>query len=444
MAHGSALIATSGLMAALVYAGLAAAAGDPNPKLVVERAALKIRATSQTLPNFTCVETITRVFFRPASTLRRPCAEVLWGRQHPTLDLVLHPWSTDRLRLDVTMTKQGELFSWAGARVFNDADVTRLVRDGPISTGAFGAFLIGVFQHDPAKFQFVRSLTADGGTLLEYAYQFPAADSNYKLRMPAAADSWYFTPYSGTFQVDAETYEVVRLEVSTPELPRAVDTCMMTTALDYSPVRIGRSEVMLTSEMRQRWVEPDGSEIENTTAFSSCREYTGESTVTYYSVDDGGSTDTGGRTQSSPEPIPAGLRMTFALASPIAADSAAAGDPFHARLTEDLRDSRHKRLAAKGAAVQGRLVHVERFFRPPRAVVTLRPDRVEIKGSMAPVAAIRDWRRELARSRERGRLPIDLPPRDSENSGTFAFSGEHVIVPAGFRSQWRTVKAAAN
>jgi hypothetical protein len=76
----------------------------------------------------------------------------------------------------------------------------------------------------------------------------------------------------------------------------------------------------------------------------------------------------------------------------------------------------------------------------------LRPNRLEVKGSMAPVAAVRDWRRELAlaRSRGRGRLPIDLPPRGSDDSGTFAFSGEHVVVPAGFRSQWRTVKPGGN
>ena len=444
MDHRSALIAARRLAAAMACVGAAAAAGL-DPTVVVARATLKVRATRRMLPNFTCVETVTRVFFRPASTLNRPCAEILRDRQHPTLDLVLRPWSTDRLRLDVTLTERGEIFSWAGARRFEeDADIGRVVRNGPISTGAFGGFLIGVFDQDPAKFQFIRSFTADGRTLLEYAYRIPAAGSNYKLRLPLTPDSWYYTAYSGTFQVDAATDDVVRLEVDTDELPRSVGSCTTLSAMDYNPVRIGRSEVMLTSKMRQRWVNPNGDEAENTTVFSSCREYTGESTVTFFPEGGADSPGSAARAPATAQPVPAGLRLAFALTAPIDADTAAAGDPFRARLTEDLRDSRHKLLAAKGAIVEGRLIAAECFFQPPGAVLVFRPDRVEAGASMAPVAAVRDWGRELAqaRGRGRGRVSIDLPPPGSPDSGAFGFTGEHVVVPAGFRSRWRTVRAA--
>jgi hypothetical protein len=37
------------------------------------------------------------------------------------------------------------------------------------------------------------------------------------------------------------------------------------------------------------------------------------------------------------------------------------------------------------------------------------------------------------------KLEIVLPLQGEENDGLFRFHGMHIVIPAGFRSDWRTV-----
>src|SRR5208337_4904056 len=72
--------------------------------------------------------------------------------------------STDRVRLEVTVSEGRELHSWPGATRFDARDVDELIRDGPVSTGAFGAYLSSVFDHPPVELRFNRERTANGKT----------------------------------------------------------------------------------------------------------------------------------------------------------------------------------------------------------------------------------------------------------------------------------------
>ena len=110
--------------------------------------AAKLAATEHRIPNFTCVETVTRDYYQPGETRPRACSVLLEQRKHRTKDLILRHLSTDRLRLDVTMVRTGELFSRVGASNFDDKGIDHLVRDGPMGTGAYGVFLNLVFRED--------------------------------------------------------------------------------------------------------------------------------------------------------------------------------------------------------------------------------------------------------------------------------------------------------
>ena len=264
----------------------------------------------------------------------------------------------------------------------------------------------------------------------------PASESTYNVRLKHSS---YVTAFSGTFLADPETDDLVRLTIATGELPLAAETCQITATLNYAMVRIGDFRFLLPTHVRQRWVDPNGFEAENNTAFTACREYTGESTITFApesAANPGGPVTS---PQAVSPSVPAGLRFAMALTSPIATDTAAAGDPFSARLTEPLR-ARLKVFAPKGALVEGHLVRVETFHHPPSVVVVFRPETVEVRGSKVPLAASRDWQREVTESRAARRrgMEIDLP-LPGEGSGVFRFPREHVVVPQGFRSDWRTV-----
>jgi hypothetical protein len=427
--------AIAGAVCLLAAAGCLTAA-DADPAGVLTRVIAQVLATGRNLPNYTCVETVTRDSFRPAAaTLPRACSVILAERQHPTLDMVLRPYATDRLRLDVTLVKDGEILSWAGASRFRDGHIDRLVPNGPIGTGAFGAFLMVVFQQDISKFTYAGYRTADGRTLVEYSFAVPASESTYSLRF---RDSSYVTAFSGTFLADPETNDLVRLTVATGELPLAAETCEITATLDYSMVRIGDFRSLLPAHVRQRWVNPDGSEAENNTAFTACREYTGESTITFGPESTADPAGTAGNEPAAASPVPAGLRFAMALTSPIPTDTAAAGDRFQAQLIEPLRDAKSKILAPKGAVVEGRLLRVQRYYHPPHAVVVFRPQTVEVKGAKVPLAASRDWGHDVGE----GPVEIDLPRSGEDRSGGFSFAGKHTVVPHGFRSYWHTAAAA--
>jgi len=131
--HGSILVALSAIASAQTSFGA-------DPRDLLGRVAAKLEATERRIPNFTCVETVTRDYYYPQESLQRTCSALLEQRKHRSKDLVLRHLSTDRLRLDVTIVGAGELFSWVGARNFDDKGIEHLIHDGPMRSGAFGHF----------------------------------------------------------------------------------------------------------------------------------------------------------------------------------------------------------------------------------------------------------------------------------------------------------------
>jgi hypothetical protein len=113
MDHRETLMTMRG--AVLVVACLAVRASEHNSEEVIERVTERVVDSAARIPSYTCVETIARKYYRPpVATLPRSCPVLMKERQHPTPDLILRLAMTDRLRLDVTMTGRGEIFSWVG------------------------------------------------------------------------------------------------------------------------------------------------------------------------------------------------------------------------------------------------------------------------------------------------------------------------------------------
>ena len=417
---------------AFLSAGMALAA-DYNPRQVLERVTAKVASAAKAIPNYTCVETVERDFYRPAGSGKvRGC---------PLPEERTASWlvSTDRLRLDVAMVKQGEIFSWVGASHFNDADVGQLVREGPMGTGAFAAFLTLVFAEDKAQFEFQRKLVAeDGRDLLEYSFQVRKDDSHYKVKVK---DGWVLTAYSGGFRVDPAAQDVVRMWVNTAELPPETNQCAIETDMDYGISKIGDAPVLLTTHARQRFVYLNSEQTVNTTTFASCREYRGESTISFEEAPPDGAPVSTANAPARPASVPAGLRFTLELTQPIDSAMAAAGDRFAARLVSPLRDAKNKVLARGGAMVEGRLLRVQSYhLKPAEVVVVLKPEGVEIGGVKVPLTAIRDVTREVAEARRQGKksIPIALPRPGEEQAGLFRFGRERTVMGKGFRSDWET------
>ena len=409
----------------LICGAIRARAADPDPTLVLQRVAIKTMVRANTLPNYTCVQTVNRDFYRPLATaVGQTCAKVLEQRQLPTFDTGLRLILTDRLRLDVTLTSQGEIYSWVGASKFEDSGIASVVHQGPIATGSFGAFLTIIFGQDPKSFQYQGTVRENGRTLMEYRFRVEKEESHYKVRVP---DSWVHTGYSGSIWLDPATFEVARMMVQTDELPEATGSCQTTARMEFGMVRIGDSEFPLPKQGGQRFVDINGGETENTTTFASCREYRGESTITFFPAPE--AAGSGQSSAAPPAAIPAGLAFTFELTTPISSDNAAGGDPFSGRLVSALR-VKGKTIAPAHAVVEGRLLRVEvRRVAPMGANFVLKLRTVEVAGVKIPIEATRDLRHERR---------LLLPHRWEENSGVFQLLGGHPVIKAGTRSDWLT------
>jgi hypothetical protein len=118
-------------------------------------------------------------------------------------------------------------------------------------------------------------------------------------------------------------------------------------------VRIGEGIYLLPSGSELRMVDLGGTENRNQIRFTACRQYSGESVVSF--------TDPSEESLASNEPrvvqeveLPGGLSLTISLETAIEIKSSAVGDPVEARLHGDVKH-KGRVLLPKGAVVSGRI-----------------------------------------------------------------------------------------
>jgi hypothetical protein len=338
----------------------------------------------------------------------------------------------------VTLSGGRELHSWPGATRFDNRRVDDLVGDGPVATGAFGAYLGSVFNRPEVAFHFNGQRTVNGKTVFEYRYRAPLEGSRFDVKVNSA---WLPAGYEGEFQIDPESLELERLTIRTTQLPPGATFCQAAATLDYQPVHIGDRDVLLPTRSQMEFVLDNGRQTRNTTSFTKCREYQAESEITFDAPPDISSTAarSGGRGRIA---LPIGLPVTLALAEPIDTATAAAGDPIAARVVKPVRrPGSTEDLIPAGAMVYGRLRRVEHHVQSPAYfLVMIAYNRVDVQGAVSPFVARSDAGAEQAKE-----LGANLEMRDTGirfwGVGTFVFpTGKpEIVIPAGFQSKWFTL-----
>jgi hypothetical protein len=208
--------------------------------------------------------------------------------------------------------------------------------------------------------------------------------------------------------------------------------------MDFSRVSMGSKELLMATYTTQRFIYPDGRETENTTRFSNCHEYVGESTVKFFPEAQPVATGTATKEESVAEAIPTWIRFKMELTAPIESETAAHGDPFHARLAEPLLDGK-RTLAPKGARVEGRLsaLHID-YGQHPETWFGLTPETIEIRGEKVPFPA-RLSVNPSGQAALRGKGMRIYLPAPGEHSGMFQVTGAHAVLRRGLISEWVTV-----
>ena len=235
------------------------------------RAAENLRA----LANYTCTENIDRSWRE---------------REFDKFKLV------DKLRMEVALVDGRELFALLGAGKFEKSKIPQIGHAGAIGNGSFAMHAEFIFQTPWPSFTYVGETVLNGQRAVRYDYRVPLLLSNYAIK----TDLWWtridpasgterlekYPPdqalvgYRGSIWVDANTLDLIRLEVHTDDIPRILKVTAASESIEYRRVSMRGADFLLPefSELAMRGA---GSETLNRTEFSACRPYTVESALRF-------------------------------------------------------------------------------------------------------------------------------------------------------------------
>jgi hypothetical protein len=423
----------------LLALGIATCAdAQQDPMDLLRRVQAKVSDSINRLPRYMCTETIDRSIYQADSADRGSACDHGGARRR------MHLMTSDRLRLDVAMAAAVEMYSWVGESRFNDRDLFDMVNEGAISTGSFAAFLTSIFRTEDASFTYDGDSTRDGRTLSEFGFQVPYEKSHYYFGQGIHR---LITAWDGTFLADPRTADLVRLEVSTSQLPRETGACYATTALDYAQVRLKGIDFLLPRESVLKILNTRGGESENRTTFSNCHEFLGESKISFDPPPSVKMPEASHLEAAHAEPaiaIPAGLRFRVALMQGLDTATSAAGDPVKARLVTPIQNG-PKVLAPAGSAVMARIVRLREFFGDATSVsVEVKLETVEVGGAAVRLIATPDTGATFQQQKGRGNLQkrIELGTLRGleDRSASFVFKSVSLpyLIRSGLESSWIT------
>ena len=152
---------------------------------------------------------------------------------------------------------------------------------GAWSTGEFGTVLGSIFSsYSDAEFKFAQDDTIAHRPASVFDFKVQRLRSNWRIWTPGQ----YILPaYRGSFWIDKETGEVLRIEQQAREIPEKFPEVSIETAVDYESIRLGTAEKFLLpvhAEVLSCWRGSNDCE-RNVIEFRNYHKFTGESTIEF-------------------------------------------------------------------------------------------------------------------------------------------------------------------
>ena len=362
------------------------------------------------IPNYTCTQTIDRWWGSS------PCPKCVYS---------------DRLRLEVAVVGGKEQFAWPGAGGFGDRNIRELIGRGAILTGDFSGFAKNVFLTKGPAYSYAGETTLDGRRALRYDYRVPIEHSGYRIQ---ANHAEAIVGFSGSFWADAETLDVLRLDLRTAAIPPHMDIQQADSSIEYGRMRIGNSEFLLPQTTQTTMLSRRGVTSRNHTRYSACQQYVGESTIRFGESDPAspGAPREPGR--AAELQAPPGLSNDTVLAEPVEFSQCAVGDAVTLVAASSAVSGAFR--VPKGSLLRGRIVSfVERAQPEPMVVLGLRVFTLEIEGrSMAFHGRLRDVRRLAGGGRPR-RFTFEA----TGGNAVLYMDPRHAEIPRDLHLYWSTI-----
>lgn len=390
--------------------------GLPPEVLLLSQIKVKMAETLRTQPNYTCVQQIER------SRRRVP------KHRYELLD---------HLRLEVALVDGKELFAWPGSKKFEDTELHEMVTGGAIGNGNFALHARAVFLSSAPLFTFRGEETTAGRKAYRFDYKVSLPMSGYHIRVNG---SEAVVAYHGSFWADLDTLDVMRLEVVAEDIPPALGLEAAHDVMDYARAKIGGSDFLLPSASELSMTDLAGNESRNHTQFVSCRQYTGESVLSF------GEPEAENTVQGSVEPatggdLPGELYAEIQLESEIDSATSMVGDPVTAVLQRPVR-SKGRMLLPQGATLSGRIIRLQKIG--DECVLDVHFTEAQAKG----------WRWNLFAHIAEISLPSfsfstpdrfdrNIEPKPKPEVGTMYMRGGRIHLTRGVRILLRTEDMAA-
>lgn len=290
----------------------------------------KMAGILQRQPDYTCTETVERT------------RQAVGNRSR----------IEDTLRLEVALVDGKEMFAWPGSKQFEDRDLKDLVSTGMFGNGNFATYARILFLTNLAAFEDRGKAELDGRPSWRYDFRVSRATGGSRLRVNAREA---VVGFHGSFYADPKTLDVRRIEVEAEEIPAELNVLDAETTIDLGRLRIGDEDYLLPVESQLMMAMPDVVN-RNSVRFSSCRKFTGESTLLFNDP-----ILTEASTPAAPKEVEIPAKLSFELEMPeLDLTQAAVGDPVRATLWADVKNH-GKLLAPKGSVARGRIVQMDRY-----------------------------------------------------------------------------------
>lgn len=289
----------------------------------------QIRNALQNQPDYTCLATFNRYRWMVNEAAER---------------------KIDTVRVEVAYVGGRELYSWPGEDRFSDAPLSRMVGVGMMGDGDFAVHAHNVFIADNGIDTYVGEEQESGRKLWRWGYKISPYQSGWNVRY---ADAGQEVGSEGSFWVDAQTMDLVRMDTHATDFLAGFPLKAVDSTMEYGRVRIGEQDVLLPLHGELKTTTREGNESRNLTEYSNCRQYAGQSTITFGALAEPAAP---GPPQAKMEEtrLRAGLFLQIRLSKDLNVENTTVGDLIEGVLVAALRDG-NREIAPKGATVRGRV-----------------------------------------------------------------------------------------
>ena len=299
--------------------------------------------------NYMCIQTADRHYFRPDESARSGCDHPL---KHPGK---MTEVMTDRLRLDVAVSDNREIYSWYGQQHFNDGSIDQLITNGPITSGGFGGFLRNIFLAAGIEFIYTGHSVVNGVPLDSFDYNVPLARSTYAIAAPQGS---IIVPFNGSFTADSNTFELTSLTVEVPKVSPGSNVCYARSSIVYHMAHISGNDVLIPSHFDFKLEGIDHTVTDSQFDYRSCHAFTGESTISF-KLDNTGASAVNSLQPIAKGPIRQGINFFVQLRTPIDDRDSYTGDPVEGVLLHDMKLRHARDVIPKGSLVRGIITQLE-------------------------------------------------------------------------------------